>query len=175
MPGGVTAAAIAISTGVQVIGQVKAGRAAKKAGEFNAQVAELQAKDALARGKQDEQAYRLQVQGLMGTQRTDFAGQNVDVESQSALDVRSDTAYLGELDAQQIRANAQREAWGYRVQAQQSRMQGNAQANAQYYGAAGSAISGATTLIGMKYGYGGASTKPNTSPRSAPVNKGRYS
>lgn len=174
MPVGLTIAVVA-GTAVQVAGQVKAGKAAKKAGEFNAQVAELQAQDALDRGKQDEQAYRQQLQGVMGTQRTDFAGQNVDVESQSALDVRADTAYLGELDAQQIRTNAQRESWGYKVQATQSRMQGSAQANANYYGAAGSAISGATTLIGMKYGWGGTSTKPTNSPRSAPVNKGRYS
>jgi hypothetical protein len=160
------------STTVQVAGQIKAGHAAKKAGEYNAQVAELQAQDALDRGRQDEATYRQGVRTVMGSQRADFAGQNIDVESQSALDVSADTAYLGELDAQQIRTNAQREAWGYKVQANQSRMQGSAQANAQYYGAAGSALNGATTLLGMKYGWGGSSTKPST---SSPASKGRFS
>lgn len=164
MPVGLTIAVVA-STSMQVYGQVKAGNAAKKAGEYNAQVAELQAQDALDRGAQDEATYRQGVKVLMGSQRADFAGQNVDVESGSALDVAGDTAYLAELDARQIRANAQREAWGYRVQAQQSRQQGNAQANANYYGAAGSAINGVVSLASQRYGYGSAgSTRPSTAP-----------
>lgn len=173
MPVGLTIAVIA-STAVQVAGQVKAGKAAKKAGEYNAQVAELQAQDALDRGRQDEQSYRQGVTALMGTQRADFAGQNIDVESQSALDVRADTAYLAELDARQIQTNAQREAWGYRVQAQQSRMEGNARASANYYGAAGSAING-VVAVGSVYGAGGSrSTRPSTgSPRVG--SPGRFS
>jgi hypothetical protein len=173
VPVGLTIAIVA-DTAINVAGHIQAGRAAKKAGEYNAQVAELQAQDALDRGKVAEGNYRQGVKVLEGSQTADFAGQNVDVGTGSPVDVKADTAYLGELDAQQIRLDSQREAWGYKVQAQQSRMAGNQAATAQYYGAAGSALSGATTLLGAKYGFGSGGTR-STSPRTSPGNKGRFS
>lgn len=89
--------------------------------DFNAQVAELQAQDALGRGQDEESRFRTSVRGLLGSQRAGFGGQGVDVGFGSAADVQADAAYLGELDALQIRTNAQREAWGLEVQAEDLR------------------------------------------------------
>ena len=140
--------------------------------EFNAGLAEMKAKDALYRGREEERRFRDEVRGLIGTQRTLYAAGNVDVGSGSALDVQTDTAYQGELDALQIRVNASREAWGFtsesqalkfeaantrrlgrlqargirtsaRYDALSSRMGGQAAASAGKYAAVGSILGGA--------------------------------
>lgn len=127
-------------TALDVRSKIKAGNAAKKAadlqadallaasargdggvGAFNAKVAELQAKDALVRGAQEEGRYRAQVRGLLGTERVAYAAGNIDVSYGSAVDVQADTEFMGELDALQIRTNAAREAWGYQVTAANAR------------------------------------------------------
>lgn len=145
-----TTLAIALALGgtaTSVVGQVKAGRAAKKQGEaagkaaesagyatqaaaesqagiadYNAQVADLQAADATARGQQEENKFRAGVRGIVGSQRAGIAAGNIDVSSGSAVDVQADSAFLGELDALTIRTNAAREAWGFNVQAQDARL-----------------------------------------------------
>jgi len=189
---------------VGVVGQVKAGRAAKKASEvqaaaqveagkagqevsvaeanlaeYNANVSELQAQDALARGVEDEGKFRQQVRGMIGSQRAGQAAQNTDVSFGSTVDVQADTAYLGEQDALNIRTNAAREAWGFKVQSQDyltramiarkegayrlktggeaakaSLAAGSAAKTAAYYGAASTAISTGGSMAMMAKGYG---------------------
>lgn len=92
--------------------------------DWNAAIADLQAADVLERGKEEESRFRAGVRGLIGTQRAGFAGQGVDVSFGSAVDVQADAAHLGELDAQALRSNAQREAWGFKVQAEDLRRGG---------------------------------------------------
>ena len=55
----------------------------------------------------------------IGTQRSVQAANGIDVNSGSSALIQDDTAMLGELDALTIQNNAAREAYGYRVQAQQ--------------------------------------------------------
>jgi general stress protein YciG len=153
--------------GISAYGQVKAGKAAKAAGEsaaqqqeFNAKVAELQAEDALQRGADEESRFRTSVRGLIGSQRAGFAGQGVDVGSGSAADVQADAAFLGEQDAQQIQRNAEREAWGFRVEAEDrrkaadvARKGGQAAATAGKWGAAGTILGGTSSLMVSRYGW----------------------
>lgn len=147
---GVTAAGV----GLSAFGQVKAGNAAKKIGDYNAKVYEQQAQDAISRGTEDEQKFRQGVKMLIGSQKAGFAGQGVDVNSGSALDVQADAAFLGELDALTIRTNAAREANGYRAQAENARMGGSAQQTASRFGAASTVLGGASSLLAAKYGWG---------------------
>lgn len=169
-----------VGTATQVIGQIKAGNAAKKAGEaqkqaadseaglsdYNAAVADLQAQDAIERGREEEGIFRAQVRGTIGSLRAGFAAGNVDVGFGSAVDVQADAAYLGELDSLTIRTNAAREAWGYNVQSEDLRKRaeitrkegvnlaeaGRVQQTASRYAAAGSIISGTNSLLQLKYG-----------------------
>ncbi len=150
-----------VGTAISAIGQIKAGNAAKAIGEFNARVAEAQAADALVRGKEDEERFRQGVRVLLGSQRAAFAGQNVDVGSGSAVDVAADTAFLAELDALTIRNNAAREAWGFRVQAENARLGGSAAQMASRFGAASTIIGNTATLVGARYGFG-SSSAPGT-------------
>jgi len=141
-----------------------AGEASAEQQEFNARIAETQAEDAILRGKELESQVRLGTKGLIGAQRAGFAGQGVDIGVGSPVDVQADTAYLGELDALTTRANAAREAWGYKVEAADRRMAadvarrgGQAQASAYRSGANATLIGGAanTALMLNQFGWGG--------------------
>lgn len=194
---------LAVGGGVtQAVGGIKAGNAAKKAGQkqadaaeaegqaalessesqatladYNAQVASLQAQDAIIRGTQEENRFRTGVRALIGSQRADFAASGVDVGFGSAVDVQADAAFLGEMDALQIRTNAAREAWGFKVQAEDSRAragiarkegknalevarlggkaavaQGNAAATASRWGAASTLLGTGASLLQSRYG-----------------------
>jgi hypothetical protein len=172
---GAMIAATATSTAIAVTGQVKAGRAAKRVGEsqgqldeYNAGVADLEAKDALRRGGEEEARFASSVAGVVGTQRAGFAGQNVDVATGSAADVQADATRLGQLDITQIRRNAQREAWGHSVEAENyrrgaviARQGGQAQLTASKYAAAGTLLGGASSLLLARYGWGNSSSTPN--------------
>lgn len=140
--------------GISAVGQWRAGNQARELGEYNAAAAEKQAEDALLRGREDEQRFRQGVKMLIGSQKAGFAGQGVDVSSGSALDVQADAAFLGELDALTIETNAQREAWGYRVQAENYRRGGQMQQQASRFNAAGTVLGNGTSLIAARYGWG---------------------
>jgi hypothetical protein len=191
-----TALAIA-SLALSVYGQVKAGRAQKKAGEaaqsaanseadladFNAHVADLQATDAVERGGDAENRFRSHIRGVVGQQRAGFAAGNIDVGFGSAVDVQSDAAYLGELDALTIRTNAAREAWGYKVQGADLRARaeiarktgvmqaaaGREAATASYIGAAGTLVGGTSSLLQQRYGFGASSSGRLPSRQRAPT------
>jgi hypothetical protein len=101
----------------------KNAQAEKQAAKYQAQVAgnnakaaEQQAVDALQRGDMASQQVRRKYDQLGGTQRAAMAARGLDIGEGSALSILEDTAYFGELDQRTVRANAAREAWGYRVQ-----------------------------------------------------------
>jgi hypothetical protein len=170
-----------VGTGLQVYGAVKQGKAQKEAGkrqqeaanseatiqDYNAQVADLQSQDAVDRGAEEESRYRSQIRGAIGSQRANIAAGNIDVGFGSAVDVQADAAFLGELDAMQIKTNAAREAWGYQVQAEDYRKRaeitrkegvylekaGGQAAQSSYLQAAGSLIGGTASLLQMRYGF----------------------
>lgn len=169
------------SLALSAYGQIKAGRAAKKVGiaqqeaaesearlsDYNASVADLQAKDAVARGAEEESRFRSSVDSMIGTQRAGLAASGVDVGFGSAVDVQTDAKRLGELDALTIRTNAKREAWGYQVQAVDARERariarktgqyqaaaGREAAKGHYIGAAGTVVGGGANLIAQRHGF----------------------
>lgn len=176
---GIAIALAAASTVSTVVSQRKAAKAEIKKGElqkkaaesqawildYNANVADLQAKDAVERGAEAEQRFRTQIRGTIGAQRAAIAAGNIDVSFGSAVDVQADAAMLGELDALTIRTNAAREAWGYKVQATDirnraavTRKEGVMMAEAARVGAsaqnwqmASTILGGATSIMQMRY------------------------
>jgi hypothetical protein len=153
----ISAAASVIGTGVSAVGQVQAGKAAQAAGDYNAAVArnnqivaEQQAADAQRRGEVAETEQRRKVRMLTGTQRAALAASGVQLDQGTALDILGDTAAMGELDALTIRNNAEREAYGYRVQgvnfgaeAGLQTMRGQSAMTSGLIGAGGTVLSGA--------------------------------
>jgi hypothetical protein len=113
----------AASTGMSYLGSQQQGKAAKQQADYqaqvsrnNAQVAEWQAEDSQARGKIEEDQHRRKVQQLIGSQKAGISGSGFELGDDTSQSIIGDTAMFGELDALTIRNNAEREAWGYRVQ-----------------------------------------------------------
>ena len=130
-----------------------AGRAQAAANDQNARMADEQARDALRRGAYDELRQRRQTSILQGQQRAVLAASGVEIDSGSALDVQEATGLEGEQDAAIIRYNAEREAWGYGVQATNYRNAASA-ARAEGKSAMTAGIIGAgTSLLSVGQGY----------------------
>lgn len=146
-------------------GQNQAGKYNQQVANVNAQIAEWQAEDALARGREQVTRQREYIRQLTGSQRARLAAQGIDIDSGSALDVQLDTARSGELDVLAIENAARREAWGYRVQAQDYRTRG---AIARYEGrqaAVGTLLTTGDKAYGQSSGlptYTRFDTKPGT-------------
>lgn len=148
---------------ISAYGMHEQGQAAKEMGEYsakvsenNAKTAEYAAKDAEHRGAIEEDAQRRQVRQVMGQQRVGLAAQGGDLTDQSSVNILSDTAQFGELDALTVRSNAAREAWGMRVQgvdainkAQASRYEGKATARSANISAFGTLLAGGAQAYGM--------------------------
>ena len=111
----------------------------------NAITAEYQAQDAIKRGQVAEAEQRRKTAMLKGSQTARLAGNGLDISEGSALNILSDTDWMGEQDALTVRNNAAREAWGYNVQGQNSMSNSNmlsARADAE-----NPLLSGATSLM----------------------------
>ena len=103
--------------GTQAVGQFANARAVQDQAQFGSSVADLQAKDAIARGNFSADQARIQGNRTMGAERAASAASGIDSNSGSSLDVQASEAGISELDQQMIRNNAAREAWGYTTQA----------------------------------------------------------
>jgi len=130
----------------------------------NAALAELQATDAIARGREAEARYRTSAKGAVGANRANMAAQGIDLSVGSAVDVQRDLEAVGELDAMTIKNNAAREAWGYKVQATQYLHQTDMtlrgaknQARSLRNQSLGSLLTGAANVYGATQGGGGGS------------------
>lgn len=108
---------------VAAIGAIGQGQAGQQAAEYNEDVAENNkiiaeslAKDALERGRISEKKHRVGLEGFKGKQRSALAKAGVVVDQDTALSLLLDTSEFGEESALNIRANAEREAFGFRAQ-----------------------------------------------------------
>lgn len=145
------------STLLGAAGQMQQANAAASASNYNAKVAEMnatlserRAKDALERGKVEEQRKRQEVQQILGKQQAAMAANGVDLTFGSPLDTIVDTSVMGELDALTIRSNAYREEYDHRVNAVNqragatlNRMEASSAKSGGWLGAAGTVLTGA--------------------------------
>ncbi len=123
---------LALAQGLTAVGESYAnataaktyGEQKKREADINARLAELNADDAVRRGDKEAEAHKRRVKQLVGAQRAALAAQGIEIDADSALDVQEDTKLQGELDVQTIKNNAWREAWGYKVQANNYTSQG---------------------------------------------------
>jgi hypothetical protein len=99
------------AVGTFVSEQRQAG-AIDTATDFNTRLAALQANDAIRRGNVSARMAEVETKGIVGKARAGLAAQGVALDSGSALEIQAQDAGMGALDAQMIRNNAAREAWG---------------------------------------------------------------
>lgn len=89
-----------------------------KVAENNAVMAEYSRLDANQRGGEAAVKAQQEARRLRGAQVTRLAANGLDLNSGSAAAILDDTDYFAQQDAQQIRNNAARQAWGYQVEGQ---------------------------------------------------------
>lgn len=155
-----TTYAAAASTAATVGSAVVQANAQEKANAYQAQVASNNQKTAEANAEYSLQvgdtkvaAKQQQTSQMLGAERAGLAASGVDLDSGSPLRLQKDTATLGQVDADTIRSNAARDAYGYRTQglnfgivAQQDRTAGNLDAF-------GDILTGASSVAGKWAAY----------------------
>lgn len=119
---------LAAGTGMQVIGAIQQGNAARAAGEYNAQTAQME-------GAAREAAQRQQASRQMGAIRAGISKSGVRIEG-TPLMVLAESAANAEIDALNTRYFSEREAT-------LSRMKGKAEQRAAFFRAGTSLLAGA--------------------------------
>ena len=159
MSGGIAAAGLAmaaIGTGVSAMGQMQQASAAKasadyqaKVAEGNAQIASQNATMAAASGEAQAAISEQKTRAAVGAELAAQGSSGVDINSPTATAVRKSQDMTGQLDAQTIRSNAARTAYGYETQSTNfenqssaDTAQGNNAMTAGEVGAGGSLLSG---------------------------------
>lgn len=154
----------ALSGVTGALGAVRSAGATSASAQYQAQVAQNnasialgQANQATAAGAQEVETQGLKTRAEVGAIKAAQAASNVDVNTGSAVDVRSSAAELGELDALTIRSNAEKQAFGYETaaagftgQAALASSQASQAPIAGAISATGSLLSGATG-VGNQY------------------------
>lgn len=167
---GVAEAGIAMSVLSAVVGAVGAqqqGKAAQAEADYRAAIdrnnairAGYAADDAIARGKEAEKQERLRGRLLVGRMRASLAGSGQVIDEGSAGNLVIDQAGTNEQNALNVRANAAREAYGYRSQAANfessaslSTLSGRNARSAGNLAAAGTLLSGAGKVATKWYEF----------------------
>lgn len=141
--------AMAVGGAVTAYNQHQEGEYQKDVANYNAKVGEQQASETEKLGNIQEQQQRTKVRQIMGAQRAAMGSSGAVVDAGSFGDVLDQTSYMGEVDAQTIRANAAKQAWGYRVGADMTRREGQAAASAGNAAAVGTLLTTAGSTFGM--------------------------
>lgn len=161
--GGLGIASLALGgagTILSTIGSIEKGQSAASADRYagavaenNAIIARNNATAATQAGDVAVQQQQLKTRAEVGEMKATQGAGNIDVNSGSAVDVRSSAASLGELNALTIRNNAARQAYGYRTEAtsfeSESQMKDKAASEdetAGWIGGVTSLLSGASSL-----------------------------
>lgn len=91
--------------------------------EHNADIADLQYRDALSRGRIQASRARQQTRTLIGAQRAAASESSIAVDDGTIIELTAESAFLGELDAERISNDATREAMGFKLQSSDYRRQ----------------------------------------------------
>lgn len=134
--------------------QYDQGQYASDAANVNARISEAQRRDAVVRGADEANAQRAKTRAFMASQRAAMGASGLAMNSGSFGDVLNQTAIMGETDAQTIKQNALREAWGYQVKSEDELSQGRMAKQAGSYNAFGTLLGGASKVWSSGTGGG---------------------
>lgn len=96
-----------------------------KVAENNRALADQQAEDTKQRGEVEAQNHLRQVAALKSSQKTKMAANGLALNEGSPLSLLEDTDFQGNYDADTMRSNAARDAWGSQVQGMNYQAQAN--------------------------------------------------
>lgn len=145
----VAMAAMAVAGAMSAYSQQQTGKFNNAMAEQNAKIQTQAAEDAAGRGAIEANAAKQNAAQVAGSQRAAMAAGGVDVGSGSSLDLLSDTARGGELDALIARNNAARESYGLQVSAADSLARGRMARQQGNMGAVSTILSTGASVYGM--------------------------
>lgn len=149
-------AVTAVAGALSAYSQVQTGKANAAIANANADAQEQAARDAVNTGNDQAYQKRMQARQVAGQQTVALASGGADLTSGNALDLTTETAQFGQLDALTTINNAQRQAAGLQFQAGVSLAQGKLDRQTSNLGAA-------TTLLNtVSQGYGAYKTTGGT-------------
>lgn len=132
----------AVGSGMAAYGQYQAGQTEKAIGDYNANVRQVQAQEVTQQGMVAVDQQRARVRQIEGQQITQAAAGGAVAGSGTFADLGAETAQYGEMDAQNIRLNALKQAWGLNAEAGIQRMEGNLGAQSGTWNAMGGLLTG---------------------------------
>lgn len=137
------------SAAIQMYGASKQADAQRAQADFqadqaraNAKLLDLQREEVFKQGEEDVRIRQQQIRGMLGTQSAMMAAQGISIDSEVVDNLAADTKQVGIEDAQAIRNNAWREAWGLEVESN------NLRETAKFTKRAGETSANNTMLIG---------------------------
>lgn len=130
------ATGILVSSGMQAYSQSQSGKFNANIANQNAKQNDRAADDSINRGNAEAEKQRSRTRQLAGTQAATLSANGLDLAAGGALDMLGDTAAMGELDSLTLVNNAQREAYGYRMQAANDRLSAKMSRREGNFGAA---------------------------------------
>lgn len=139
-------ATAAVGTGISAYGMYQQGQTAKRAGEYNAKLAEVEAMQAEAESRENLKRSSQNYSAFMGTQRTQMAATGAQLGEGTPLQIEADTAGQVQLAQLDSAVQSQNRIAGIRAQGAMARWQGRQQSAASYIGAAGTLFSGAGNI-----------------------------
>ena len=150
-----TIAAVSAVAGAGIGGYAayESGQSQKKAADYNAEVDRANSLDAQQRGAVAAAEHLQKVRETESTQIAAGAASGINTSTGTALELSTETAGSGALDALRIANNAQRQAYGMNAQADIEEYKGNAAATGGALTAAGTLIGGAGTAASFSSKY----------------------
>jgi len=130
MSGG--AGIFAVGTGLNILGKVKGARSATRAARENANIAEINAENALESARIEERRISINRNKDIGAIRAGFIGGGV-AESGSALDVLTEASAFAEQEAALAKIEGFAKAGFFKAQARQSRDEAQAFKNQSFF------------------------------------------
>lgn len=147
----VSLATAAVGAGVGAYSSVAAGENAKETADYNAKVAENAALDAQQRGAVAASEHQQKVRRMIATQAATASANGLLANTGTPLDIITDTAGMGKLDALRMLNNAGREAQGYDQQSTLLKIQGDNALTAGQLNAGAAIIGGTASAVDNFY------------------------
>jgi len=154
--------------GMQAASSYEEGQASKMVSNINARYAQAQGREALRIGEQDAGRRMMQGGQEAASETAHVAAQGIRTDTGSAAAVHEDIKNAAIMDAQSIRTNAAKQAWGYGVEASNFRTQGRFAEIKGYGDAAQSIIGGGLRYAYDQYRFGYKTPPPDNGPVPTP-------
>lgn len=144
------------ATGLSMYAGIQQGKMEQDAMEYQASVEEYNAQLARQSARSEAEQHREDVRRKISTQRAHMSAAGVDISDGSPLELFTDTAYRGEMDAQRILYQGEIQALARGQNAALARYQGKSSKKAGAWKAAGTLLTGAsrTASVASASGWG---------------------